>query len=400
MDYSFTQEQSQFQESISRFVRERYDFDSRQAIVGSEQGFSESNWRLYSELGWLAVPFSEENGGFGSSAVDLMILMQEFGKGLVVEPFLSTVLLFGGVLDRCGNRELAEPLVAKVIAGQTHGAFAFGERQSRFGGDDVRTTAAKGDRTYVLNGEKTIVSNGQSAHHLIVLARTSGAPLDPEGLSLFLVDPVNPGVDTTSFRLMDGQPVSNIRFTDVEVPADRLVGPLDQAGPLVREVVDRAIVAVSAEALGIMEVLLATTVEYAKNRRQFGAPIGSFQALQHRMVDMFIDYEQATSLLYRAVCSIEENAPDTESNILALKVMVGRAGRRLGGDSIQIHGGIGLTDELSVGHYVKRLLTINSHLGDADHCQKRFANLASASASASASAETEPSPCPPKGEQP
>ncbi len=382
MDFTFTEEQTMFQESVSRFVREQCDFDSRQAIVDSQQGFSNANWTSLSELGWLAFPFSEEHGGFGGSAVDLMILMQEFGKGLVPEPFVSTVLLFGGLLDRCDNRELAEPLIASVIAGEMHGAFAFLERQSRFELDDVRTTANPGDRTFLLNGEKAIVMNGQGADRLIVSARTSGTPLDTNGVSLFLVDPTIPGVDVTSFRLMDGQPVANIRFTDVEVPADQLVGPLDQGGPLAREVIDRSIVALCAEAVGIMETLLATTVEYSKGREQFGAPISSFQVLQHRMVDMFIDCQQATSLLYRAVCSIEERNADIEKNTLALKTMVGRAGRRLGGDAIQIHGGMGVTDELGVGHYVKRLLTINSSFGDADHCQKRFATLTSTTAEA------------------
>lgn len=376
MDFAFTQEQNMLKDSVARFVKDEYDFETRRKIVESESGISVDNWKKFSELGWLSIPFPERQGGFGGSAVDLMILMEEFGRGLLTESFVPTVLLFGGLISKCENSELGGPIVEGIIAGEIQGGFAFLERQSRFEVFDVETRAEVSGEKVLLNGEKTLVFNGGNANKLIVLARTSGAQSDEHGVTLLLVDSNAEGVDKTSFRLMDGQVASNVKFTNVEVSAESVVGKLDQGAPLVKAVINNVIVALCAEAVGIMEKLYTTTVEYTKIRKQFDVAIGSFQSLQHRMAEMFIDFEQTKSLLYRTVCSMDEGDDDVERNILALKVMVGRAGNKIGGEAIQMHGGMGLTDELDIGHYVKRLMMINTSFGDADFTQQKFAVLA------------------------
>ncbi|BFM17055.1 pimeloyl-CoA dehydrogenase small subunit [Maricurvus nonylphenolicus] len=375
MNLSFSEEQNMLKDSVARFVADQYDFETRRKIADSAEGFSRENWQTFAELGWLSIPFSEELGGFGGGAADTMVVMEEMGKGLVVEPFVATVLLFGGLLSKAGSEAQQQELIGKIIEGQLQGTFAFLERQSRFEIADILTTAkAEGD-SFILNGEKTVVMNGANADKLIVSARTSGAQSDEQGISLFLVDANADGVEKVSYKLMDGQLVANIKLNGV---TGELVGEQDKAFDAIQAVVNDVMVAVSAEALGIMEKLVMTTIEYAKTREQFGITIGKFQALQHRMVEMFMAGEQTKSLLYRAVCSLEGNSEDAQKDILALKVMVGRAGKQIGGEAIQMHGGMGITDELDVGHYVKRLMTINTLFGDADYQQQRFEALTNA----------------------
>lgn len=375
MNLSFSEEQNMLKDSVARFVADQYDFETRRKIADSAEGFSRENWQTFAELGWLSIPFSEELGGFGGGAADTMVVMEEMGKGLVVEPFVATVLLFGGLLSKAGSEAQQQELIGKIIEGQLQGSFAFLERQSRFEITDILTTAkAEGD-SFILNGEKTVVMNGANADKLIVSARTSGGQSDEQGISLFLVDANADGVEKVTYKLMDGQLVANIKLNGV---TGELVGEQDKAFGAIQAVVNDVMVAVSAEALGIMEKLVMTTIEYAKTREQFGVTIGKFQALQHRMVEMFMAGEQTKSLLYRAVCSLEGNSEDAQKDILALKVMVGRAGKQIGGEAIQMHGGMGITDELDVGHYVKRLMTINTLFGDADYQQQRFEALANA----------------------
>jgi alkylation response protein AidB-like acyl-CoA dehydrogenase len=375
MNLSFSEEQNMLKDSVARFVADQYDFETRRKIVDSAEGFSRENWQTFAELGWLSIPFSEELGGFGGGAADTMVVMEEMGKGLVAEPFVATVLLFGGLLSKAGSATQQQELIGKIIEGQLQGTFAFLERQSRFEITDILTTAQADGDSFVLNGEKTVVMNGANADKLIVSARTSGGQSDQQGISLFLVDANAEGVEKVSYKLMDGQLVANIKLNGV---AGELVGEQDKAFDVIQSVINDVMVAVSAEALGIMEKLVMTTVEYAKTREQFGVTIGKFQALQHRMVEMFMAGEQTKSLLYRAVCSLEANSDDVQKDILALKVMVGRAGKQIGGEAIQMHGGMGITDELDVGHYVKRLMTINTLFGDADYQQQRFEALTNA----------------------
>lgn len=375
MNFNLSEEQNMLKDSVTRFVQDQYDFESRRANAASELGFSPKNWQTFADLGWLSIPFDEAHGGFGGGATDVMAVMEEMGKGLVVEPFIATVLMFGGLLNKSGNAALQEANIEKIIDGSLQGGFAYLERQSRFELADVKTQAKRDGNEFVLNGEKTVVSNGAAANKVVVSARTTGEQCDEAGITLFLVDTDAPGVERTTYRLMDGQVVANIKLTDVRVAADHVLGDVDQGYSLIEAIVADVIIALGAEALGIMQKLTTTTIEYTKTRQQFGVAISSFQALQHRMVDMFMAGEQAKSILYRAVCAAESGADDLAKNIAALKVMIGRNGKLIGDEAIQLHGGMGLTDELDVGHYVKRLMMINTTFGDADFQQKKFNKL-------------------------
>lgn len=377
MNFELTEEQQMLQDSIARFVADEYSIEARHQNVAFEQGFNPDNWKKFAELGWLSIPFNEDFGGFAGSAVDLMIVMEELGRGLVAEPYLPTVVLFGGLLAKSGNRVLQDQLIPKIIDGSLQGAFAFHERQSRFELSDVLTSAFADADGFILNGEKTVVFNGAVADKLVVVARTSGQQSDENGLTLFVVDADASGISKTSYRLMDGQLVANIRFNNVSVGAGDILGEVGQGYSVMMTVVDEALVSLAAEAQGNMQFLLNTTVEYSKTREQFGVAIGSFQALQHRMVDMFAACESNRSMLYRAVCSIDEDegnydAADVKRNLTALKVTVGRSGELIGGESIQLHGGMGMTEEMAVGNYVKRLMIIDTMFGDADHHQLKF----------------------------
>ena len=373
MNFDLSEEQAMIKDSIARFVQEHYDYDQRNAVVALPEGFSAEHWQRFAELGWLSIPFDEAYGGFGGGPVDTMVIMQELGRGLVIEPFLPTVLLFGGLLQAGASDELKNELIPQIIAGELQGGFAYLERQSRYAMTDVKTRARQEGVNWVLNGEKTVVLNGGAAQKLVVLARSSGEQTDPSGLSLFLVDGSAAGVETTSYRMTDGREAANVVLDNVT--AEALIGGPGEGYAIMSPVVERAMLAVAADALGAMEFLNAQTLEYLKTRKQFGTHIGAFQALQHRMVDMFAACENTRSLLYRAVCAMDAGDEDAQCSLLALKVMVGRAGRKIGGEGIQMHGGMGMTEELSVGAYVKRLMIANTLFGDADHHQQRFSAL-------------------------
>jgi alkylation response protein AidB-like acyl-CoA dehydrogenase len=382
MNFDFSEEQGMLRDSVARFVQDDYDWDARRAIVATDAGMSRETWQTFAELGWLSVPFAEEHGGFGGGPVDVMVIMEELGKGLVVEPYLATVVLFGGLLRAAGSAEQQARHIPGIIDGSTLGAFAYIERQSRYELSDVATRATADGDGYVLSGEKVAVLNGANADQLIVTARTAGEQFDDHGISLFLVPTDAAGVERISYRMMDGQVVANIVFTDVRVPADALLGALHGARPLIDAAVHEALVALGAEALGIMGQLNSKTLEYTRTREQFGVPIGSFQALQHRMVDTFMSYEQAKSMVYRAVCALDNGDDDAPRIIHAMKVMIEKCGRHIFEEAIQLHGGMGLTDELDIGHYAKRLMMINATLGDGDFHQARFNALSYGSAAA------------------
>ncbi len=375
MNFEFSEEQGMLRDSVARYIQDSYDFDTRRKIAASEEAMSRANWQTFAELGWLSVPFAEEHGGFGGSPVDTMVVMEEFGKGLVLEPYLATVLLFGGLLQRGGTVEQQAELIPRIIEGGCLGAFAYLERQSRYELADIKTTASAQGDGFVLNGEKVVVFNGASADQLIVSARTRGEQADQDGITLLLVPADAAGIERRSYRLMDGQLVANIVFKDVQVPAANVLGEQHAGLALITDVVTAANIALAAEALGIMGQLNAKTLEYTKTRKQFGVAIGSFQALQHRMVDTFMAYEQTKSLLYRAVCELDGGGDDVAACVHALKVMVERSGRKILGEAIQLHGGMGITDELDIGHYVKRLLMINTTFGNGDYHQAQFNQL-------------------------
>jgi alkylation response protein AidB-like acyl-CoA dehydrogenase len=372
MNFDFTEEQVMLRDSVARFIQDDYDFDTRRKIAGSETGMDRQAWQTFAELGWLSVPFAEEFGGFGGNAVDVMVIMEQLGKGLVLEPYLATVLLYGGLLQRGGSEAVKSARIPAIIDGSELGAFAFLERQSRYEIADVKTRATAEGEGYVLSGEKVVVFNGANADYLVISARTAGEQSDRDGISLFLVPASAEGVARTSYRIMDGQVVANVVLDNVMVSGENLVGVAGEAASLIDEVVLEANLALSAEALGIMEQLNAKTVEYARTREQFGVAIGKFQALQHRMVDTFISYEQAKSLLYRAVCALTDEREDTRAAIHALRVMVEKSGKHIFGEAIQIHGGMGITDELDIGHYAKRLMMINATFGNGDYHQAQF----------------------------
>jgi len=374
MNFDFSEEQQMLKDSVARFVQDEYDFEARNKVVANETGFSSENWQKFAELGWLSIPFAEDLGGFGGGATDTMVVMEELGKGLVAEPFTASVLMFGGLLQATAQSDERDELISAVIEGAVHGAVAYAEPQSRFELQDVLCRAEADGDAYRLNGEKSLVLNAMSANKIIVSARVSGNQNDEQGIALFLIDADAAGLSKTALRTMDAQLVANLKLENVSAKA---LCSADEGLALLQKMRQQVMVALSAEALGIMEKLNATTLEYCKTRKQFGVAIGSFQALQHRMVDTFMAYEQCKSLLYRTVCSMEQGADavEIEKNVMALKVMVGKAGKLVGGEAIQLHGGMGMTDELDVGHYVRRLLTINAAFGDADYQQQRFADL-------------------------
>lgn len=378
MNFNLNEEQVLIKDSIARFVDEQYAFDKRNATVAMQHGFDPEHWRQFAELGWLSIPFAEDHGGFGGGPVDIMVIMQEFGRGLVAEPYLATVLLFGGLLEAGADTQVQETYIPQIIAGELQGAFAYLEKQSRYALSDIAVTATEKDNSWILNGEKTVVLNGGAAQKLVVAARTGGEQTDESGITLFLVDAQTPGLSRTAYRMTDGQEAANIVFADV--PVECVLGDVGTGFELMRPVVDSAMLAASAQALGAMEHLQQATLDYCKTREQFGVPIGSFQALQHRLVDTFAACENTRSLLYRAVCAMQADSEDAARSLLALKIMAGRAGRHIGGEAIQLHGGMGMTNEMSVGFYVKRLMILNTLFGDADYHAQRFAALANSSA--------------------
>lgn len=372
MDFSLSEEQLLLQESIEKFVQNEYGFEQRQKMVNSELGFSPDYWRLFAELGWTAIPFSEEDGGYGGTPVELMVIMEQFGRGLVVEPYLATLVLAGGLLARAATPAQRQTYLPDIIGGSSQAAFAFAEAQGGFDLSDVTTTATREGDSYVLNGHKVVVFNGPTADLLVLSARTSGAQTDDHGVSLFLVEAGSKGIERRSYPTVDDQRAADIQFSDLRVGGNCLLGEAGTALPAIRATVDIASLAVCAEAVGIMEMLYKKTVEYTKSRVQFGVPISSFQALQHRMVDMFMSYEQSKSLLYMATMEMGNQGKDAAKAVSALKYYIGTAGRKLGQEAVQLHGGMGVTDELDIAHYFKRLTMIDTLFGNADFHFKRF----------------------------
>ena len=377
MDFSFSEEQRLLAESVQKFVQNSYTFEARQKLLKSEEGFSRDNWRTFAELGWLALPFSEEAGGLGGTPIEMMILMEEFGKGLVVEPYLASIVLAGTVLAEGGSAEQRQGALANIIAGEKLAALAFVEPQARYNLADVATQAKAGGTGYTLDGAKGVVLGGPSADYLVVPARTSGKQRDAKGVSLFLVEAGAKGVSKRDYPTIDGLQASEINFQQVALPKSALLGKADAGLPLLEKAIDHGILAVGAQAVGAMEALYKATVEYCKTRVQFGQPIGKFQALQHRMVDMFMAHEQAKSLLYMAALRLSEGyGAEAQKALSALKVQVAKGGRFVGQNAVQLHGGMGMTDELNVGHYFKRLTAIETLFGDLDHHLKKYAAAA------------------------
>ena len=377
MDLSLNDEQSLIQSSVERFILNDYTFEQRRKIVAEEPGYSQEHWTTFAELGWLAIPFSEEDGGLGGTAVESMVLLEQFGRGIVVEPFIPTVVLAAGAIRLGGSTEQRKRYIPDIIDGKLQGALAFAEPQGRYDLHDLTTTAtAKGDG-FVINGYKAVVLNAPAADFLVVSARTSGSQRDTDGVSLFVLDTRSAGVSRHDFTTVDAMRASEITFDNVEVGPDALLGEAGAGLAVLQQVIDEGTFAVCAEAVGCMEVLYKDTVEYSKMREQFGQRLGSFQALQHRMVDMFMAYEQSRSLLYMTAAHLENGYDEqAQKQITALKVQIGKAVKLVGQEAIQIHGGMGLTDELSISHYFKRVTVIENMFGNSRFHLKRFGALA------------------------
>jgi len=375
VDFDFTEEQEMVRDGLSRMVRERYDWDTRQAAIESEAGWNPEIWAQLAELGILGMPFGEEDGGFGGGAVDAMVVMEEFGKGLVVEPFVPTVVCAGGFLKHAGTAAQKEEHIGAIVDGSRIFAFAHSEPRGRYDYADLETTAKKNGDGYVLNGHKAVVIGAPWASHLIVTARTSGDRRDHDGVSVFIVDKSAKGVVTRDYPTVDGRRAAEVYFENATIPADTLIGEEGGALPLIERVADEAAAAQCAEACGAMKVANAMTVEYSRQRKQFGVPIGSFQVLQHRMVDMYTQYEQSVSLTYLATLKLDAAEKERKRAVSAAKVGVGQAARLIGQEAVQIHGGNGVTDEYAIGHYFKRLTIFESEFGNVDHHMKRHVTL-------------------------
>ncbi|MFZ5932193.1 MAG: acyl-CoA dehydrogenase family protein [Pseudomonadota bacterium] len=373
MDFSFTEEQILLRNSVQRFVQDRYSFEARKAILASDSGWSSDCWRAFAALGLLAAPFAEEHGGFGGGAIEVMIIMEEFGKGLVVEPYLQTVVLCGGLINLAGSSAQKAALLPKIASGDLILAMAYAEPQGRFNLADLVTKAEKTGDGFILNGNKAVVAAAPWADKLLVTARTSGGQRDKDGVTIFIVDKNAPGISTRDYPTIDGQRASEISFENVKLGADTVLGQAGRGLALLEEAFDRAIAAQCAEAVGCMRVLTDTTVEYCKTRKQFGQPIGKFQVLQHRMADMFMECEQSLSITYMVNLKLDESEAGRMKAASAAKVQIGKAGRFVGQQAIQLHGGMGMTDELNVGHYFKRLTMIDAQFGNVDYHLKRFA---------------------------
>jgi alkylation response protein AidB-like acyl-CoA dehydrogenase len=376
MDFSFTEEQSMLRDTVASFLADKYDFETRRAITKSEAGWRPDYWKAFaSELGILGAPFSEELGGLGGGATENMIVLEEFGKALVVEPYLGTVVIGGGFLKHSGYPGAAE-LIGKIIEGSATFAFAYAEPQARYTWSDLKTTARKDGAGYVLNGHKAVVVGAPWASHLIVTARTGGGQREAQGVSVFCVEKGAKGIVTRDYPTVDGLRASEVFFENVSVPASALIGGEGAGLPLVEKVIDEAIAGLCGEAVGVLRKLHEGTLDYTKQRKQFGQPIAQFQVLQHRMVDMFIQLEQAVSMTYMANIKVDEaDAAERAKAISAAKVQIGRACKFVGQNAIQLHGGMGMTDELAIGHYFKRATIIEGLFGSVDHHLRRYEAL-------------------------
>lgn len=379
MDFSFTEEQTLLRNMVQRFVQDEYGLEARQKIVNSEEGMSRDHWNTFAELGLLAAPFAEEYDGLGGSQIETMVIMEELGRGLVVEPYFQTVVLGGGFINEGASDDQKKALIPGIIGGEDIYAIGFVEPQSRFNLNDITTKAEKSGDGYTLNGYKAVVIGAPWANKLIITARTSGDQRDADGVSIFVVDKSADGVSTRDYPTVDGLRASEVTLENVSVGADRLLGGEGKGAELLEKVIDQGIAALCAEACGAMKVLNDATVEYCKTREQFGQPIGKFQVLQHRMVDMFMEYEQSVSMAYMVNLKLDEDDLERKKAASAAKVQIGKSGKMIGQSAVQLHGGMGMTDELNVGHYFKRLTMIDTLFGNVDHHLKRYTELDRAS---------------------
>jgi alkylation response protein AidB-like acyl-CoA dehydrogenase len=376
MDFTFTEEQTLLRGSLAAWLADHHDFETRRKVVASEPGWRPQVWRAFAdELGILGAMAPEAVGGSGGGPAEMIVIMEELGRALVVEPFLSTAVIAGGMLAQSGG-PTAEALLARLVAGEIVAAFAFAEPHARYDWRDLKTTARRDGAGWLLNGAKAMVYSAPYATHLVVTARTGGGQRDRGGISVFVVDKATGGISTRDYETIDGQRASEVTLDNVSLPAEALVGEAGAAAPLLERVIDEATVGLCAEAIGVLRALHERTVDYTKERQQFGKPLGTFQVLRHRMVDMYMQLEQAVSITYLAAIRLSDPDPLQRARAAsAAKAQVGQALRFVGQSAIQLHGGMGLTDELAISHYFKRATVIETQFGDTDHHLARFAAL-------------------------
>ncbi|MFA7555936.1 MAG: acyl-CoA dehydrogenase family protein [Spongiibacteraceae bacterium] len=367
MYIEFSEEQNMLRDSADKYLRENYSFDGRQVTVKSTDSFNKEQWQSFADLGWLAMTFKEEDGGFGGGALETMLLCELFGKYLVLEPYLETVVLVGSLIEASASEEIKKQYLAALISGDIQGALAYLEPSNVTSAAHVETLAVPSDSGYSLSGKKTVVLNGAAADVILVTARTSASTDEDDGISLFAVPADAAGISMRKYKTYDGRGACELTLDQVFVGAETLVGPVNKALPLLNKAIQRATLGVSAEAVGAMEALLNATVEYTTQRKQFGQAISSFQVLRHRMADMFIEVELCRSLLMATAWKMDNSAADTDKCVSALKAKIGKSASFVANNAIQLHGGIGMTDELSVGHYFKRLAAIGVLFGSSDY---------------------------------
>ncbi len=367
MDFSYVEEQQLLADSVNRLIEKEYDFEKRKARAAKPEGFSREMWATFADMGLLGLSVPAEYGGFGATNIDTMIVMEAIGRGLVVEPYFSTAIMGTSLITLGATEAMKQALLPQIVEGKLLIAVAYTERHSRYELANVALSAKKDGAGYVLNGDKSVVLHGGTADKLIVSARTTGEARDAKGITLFIIDRTAAGVSVRDYPTIDGLRAAEINFNNVKAGADSSIGELDNGLPLLQRVADIGIAALCAEAVGAMQSLNTATLEYLKTRQQFGVPIGKFQALQHRMVDMVIAAEQAKSMAFLAsVKCLSDNVAERRRACSAAKTLIGQAGRQIGQQAIQLHGGMGMTNELNVGHYFKRLTMIDATLGDAD----------------------------------
>ena len=371
MNFEFSDEQNMVRDSLSRFLRDKYDFKAREKILATDAGWSREIWQGLAEMGIMSAAFPERYDGFGGTASDTLVIMEELGKALVVEPFLPTVMLAGQLL-RYLEGPHADALIPQICAGELIMGFAHYERKSRFARTHVACTAKSSDGGYVLNGHKAVVLGASIADKLIISARTSCDVNDPQGISLFLVDANTDGVSIQGYRNIDGHPAGDVTLENVKLSKDALIGIENEANVAVDFVIDHALLAVSAEGVGLCKQMCALTNEYIQQRKQFGQPIGKFQVLQHNMVDMFIHQEELISMSFMAAAKMDSEGYDTSKAASAVKVQLGKSTKFVGENAVQLHGGMGITEEMSIGHYFMRGTMLELMFGNTDYYVGRF----------------------------
>ncbi len=373
MDFNFTDEQTMLRESVQRYLADTYTFDARMAVVNGDSGWNPAVWQAFAhELGILGAPFAEAHGGLGGGAIENMIVMEEIGRALVIEPYLSTVVIGGGFMKAAGGA-LADAIIPQIIDGSAIIAFAYAEPQGRYNLADLRTSVRADGDGFVLNGHKAVVRDAPFATHFIVTARASGGQRDRDGVSVVLLPATTPGITRRDYPTVDGGRASEVYFENVRFGADAFVGNNGSALTMIEQVVDEATTAVCAEASGVLRKLHEGTLDYSRQRKQFGRPIGEFQVLQHRMVDMFMEVEQTVSMTLMATLRLDE--PERTKHVSSAKNKIARSARFVGQNAVQIHGGIGISNELAIGHYFKRATMIEGQFGDADFHLRRYESL-------------------------